>query len=62
MHTRRLAMSFEPLTRSVAFTGLEKFLRKAICNPVVLAREFPISARREGVKNAQCENTSEKKV
>jgi len=55
-------MSFEPLTRSVAFTGLEKFLRKAICNPVVLAREFPISARREGVKNAQCENTSEKKV
>jgi len=41
------------LTRSVALTGLEKFLHKAPCDPVVLAREFPISAGRESVEYLQ---------
>jgi len=38
-------MSFEPLTRSVTLTEPEKFLHKATRNLVVLAREFPISAK-----------------
>jgi len=51
VRTRRLAMSFEPLTRSVTLTEPEKFLHKATRNLVVLAREFPISAKCESVKN-----------
>jgi len=50
VQTRRLATSFGPLTRSVALSVLEKFLRKATCSPVVLVREFVISARRQSVK------------
>jgi len=46
---RTLAVSFETLTGSVAITGPEKFLRKATCDPVVLAREFLISAGRKNV-------------
>ena len=34
----RLAESFELLTWSVALTALEKFPRKAMCNPAVFAR------------------------
>ena len=37
-------------TGSVALTEPDKFPHKATCNPVVLAREFPISAGRESVK------------
>jgi len=37
-------------TGYVALTEPDKFPRKATCNPVVLAREFPISAGRESVK------------
>ena len=47
--TRRLGAFFEPFTGSVALTRPEKFPCKATCNPVVLAREFRISARRESV-------------
>jgi len=44
VQTRRLAASFEPLIGSVALTGPEKFPRKAMWDPAVLAREFPILA------------------
>jgi len=40
-------------TRSVALTRPEKFPRKATGNPVVLARKFPILARRKSVKKLQ---------
>jgi len=33
VQTTGLAKSFELLTKSVALTGLEKFLRKVTCNP-----------------------------
>jgi len=38
MQTARLVESFELLTGSVTLTGLEKFSRKAVCDPVVLTR------------------------
>jgi len=54
VRTRRLATSFEPFTEYVANmysdTRPEKFLRKATCDPVLLAREFLISAGCDSVK------------
>ena len=44
----RLAESFELLTRSVALTGPEKFLRKATCVSVFFLKSL-ISARRQSV-------------
>jgi len=38
VQSTRLVESFELLTRSVALTGLEKFPRKATCDPAVFAR------------------------
>jgi len=44
VQTKRLAASFELLTGFIALTVPEKFPRKAMCNLVVLAWDFPISA------------------
>jgi len=51
VQTRIFVASFELFTGSVVLTRPEKFTRKATCDPVVFAREFPISAGRESVKN-----------
>jgi len=37
VQTTKLAKSFELLTGSVALTGPEKFLRKAMCDPAVFS-------------------------
>jgi len=37
VQTTRLAESFEHLTMSVALTGPEKYLRKAMCNSAIFA-------------------------
>jgi len=51
MQTRRLAVSFEPLTGSVALTRPEKVPRKVMWDPVALAREFPILVGHGSVKS-----------
>jgi len=47
----RLAVSFETLTGSVAYTGPEKFLRKATCVSVFFSRKSPKVAGCESVKH-----------
>jgi len=44
-----LAASFELLTGSVAFAGLEKFPHEATCISVFFSLKSPISARRQSV-------------
>ena len=45
---QRLAASFEPLTGSVALTGLEKFPRKATCISVFFLKS-PKAAEHQSV-------------
>ena len=49
VQTRRLTTSFELLTGSAVLIGPERFSCKAMCDPVVLAQEFLISAGRQSV-------------
>jgi len=51
VQTRRLATSFEPFTRSVALTRLEKSPHKATCVSVLFSRKSPKPAGRQSVKH-----------
>jgi len=51
MQAIRLVASFELLTRSVAFTGPEKFPRKAMCVSVFFSRKSPEAAGRQSFKD-----------
>jgi len=42
--SRRLAVSFEPLNSSLPLSAPELCMRKAMCDPVVLAQKFPKAA------------------
>jgi len=53
VQTRRLAVSFEPLNSPPLFSAPELCSCKATCDPVVLARESPIPARRQSIKKAE---------
>jgi len=52
MQARRLAVSFEPFTRSVALTRLEKFPHKVTCFSVFFSQKSLKPARRQSVKKA----------
>ena len=51
MQATRLATSSELLTRLVALTALEKFLRKATCVLIFSLQKFPKAAGRQNVNN-----------
>jgi len=44
-------MSFEPLNSSLPLLAPESHVRKATCDPVVLAWESPIPTRRQSVND-----------
>jgi len=49
VQTRRLAVSFDASTRSVALTEQEKFPRKAMCVSVFFFQKSPKAAGRQSV-------------
>jgi len=51
VQTRRLAVSFEAFTGSVALTGLEEFPRKTTCVSVFFSRKPLKATRHQSVKN-----------